>query len=174
MTSLLWLSDLDLDTFLWIDTILNQSAFQCMISQCVHHILDCAWKSKGTKDDTGLMSVFPTDFDIHTSFLTVFRAGGNASLWFSLNVFTEFAEFSGKNICHYSKRARTCHPAASCVSDQDATTVSAERIFKLTQVMLQWFIRFTEFSEFLFYLGKTPLSRFSWSRQLWVTIASIG
>ena len=28
---------------------------------------------------------------------------------FSLNVFTEFAEFSNKNICHYSKRAQTCH-----------------------------------------------------------------
>ena len=26
---------------------------------------------------------------------------------FSLNVFTEFAEFSDKNICHYSKRAQT-------------------------------------------------------------------
>ena len=30
---------------------------------------------------------------------------------FSLNVFTEFAEFSDKNICHDSKRAQTCHSA---------------------------------------------------------------
>ena len=41
---------------------------------------------------------------------------------FSLNVFTEFSD---KNICHYSKRARTCHPVTSCVRDQDATTVPA-------------------------------------------------
>ena len=40
---------------------------------------------------------------------------------FSLNGFTEFAEFSDKNIFHYSKKARTCHPAISCVRDQDAT-----------------------------------------------------
>ena len=26
---------------------------------------------------------------------------------------------------HYSKRARTCHPATSCVRNQDATTVPA-------------------------------------------------
>ena len=32
---------------------------------------------------------------------------------FSLNVFTEFAEFNAKNICHYIKRARTCHPTTS-------------------------------------------------------------
>ena len=28
---------------------------------------------------------------------------------FSLNDFTEFSAFSDKNICHYSKRVRTCH-----------------------------------------------------------------
>ena len=44
---------------------------------------------------------------------------------FSLNVFAEFAGFSDKNICHYSKRARTCHPVTSCVRGQDATTVHA-------------------------------------------------
>ena len=42
---------------------------------------------------------------------------------YSLNVFTEFAEFSDKNNCHCSKRARTCQPATSCVRDQDAITV---------------------------------------------------
>ena len=39
---------------------------------------------------------------------------------FSLNGFTEFDD---KNICHYSKRVRTCHPATSYVRDEDATTV---------------------------------------------------
>ena len=47
---------------------------------------------------------------------------------FSLNVFIEFAEFSDKNIFHYSKRALTCHTATSCVKDQDATTVPAGHI----------------------------------------------
>ena len=37
--------------------------------------------------------------------------------------FTEFSEFNDKNICDYSKRARTCDIATSCVRDQDATTV---------------------------------------------------
>ena len=47
---------------------------------------------------------------------------------FSLNVFTEFSEFSDKNICHYSKMAGTCHPATSCVRDQLATTVPARHM----------------------------------------------
>ena len=47
---------------------------------------------------------------------------------FSLNVFTEFAEFSDKNICHYSKKARTCQSATSCVRDQDATTAPARHM----------------------------------------------
>ena len=37
---------------------------------------------------------------------------------FSLNVFTEFAE----------KRTQTCHPATSCVRDQDATTAPARHM----------------------------------------------
>ena len=75
---------------------------------------------------------------------------------FSLNVFTEFSD---KNICHYSKRVRTCHPSTSCVRDQDATTVSVRHMWETgsliwPQFMLQWFIRFPEF---LFHLGKTSL-----------------
>ena len=74
-------------------------------------------------------------------------------------------EFIDKNICHYSKRARTCHPATSCVRDQDATTAPARHMWetgssKWAQFMLQWSIRFSEFtklSELLFHLGKTPL-----------------
>ena len=49
---------------------------------------------------------------------------------FSLNVFTAFAEFSDKYICHYSKRARTCHTATSCVRDQEATTVPARHMWE--------------------------------------------
>ena len=51
-----------------------------------------------------------------------------SSIEFFLNVVTEFAEFSDKNICHYSKRAQTCHPATSCVRDQDATTAPARQL----------------------------------------------
>ena len=80
---------------------------------------------------------------------------------FSLNVFTEIIEFSDKNICHYSKRAPTCHLAISRVKDQDAPA-PARHVWEtgslnLTKFMFQWFIRFPEFSEFLFHLGKTPL-----------------
>ena len=68
----------------------------------------------------------------------------------------------GKNICHYSKRAPTCHPATFSVRHQDATTVPARHMWETEslnwgQFMLQWFIRFPEFSEFLLHLGKTPL-----------------
>ena len=71
------------------------------------------------------------------------------SFEFSLNVFTEFAEINDKNISHNSKRVQTCHPANSCVRDQDATTASAtttcekDWIFKLSTVIyhicwIQW------------------------------------
>ena len=59
-----------------------------------------------------------------------------------LNVFTEFTKFNDKNICHYSKRTRTCHPATSCVGDQDATTAPARHMWETgslnwLQLMLQ-------------------------------------
>ena len=83
---------------------------------------------------------------------------------FYLYVFTEFAE----NICHYSKRAWTCHSATSCVIPWDATTAPARHMLytgslNWAQIILHWFIRFpefAEFSEFLFHLGKTPMARF--------------
>ena len=58
--------------------------------------------------------------------------------------------------------AQTCHPATSCVRDQDATTAPARYMWETgslnwAQFILQWFIRFPEFSEFLFHLGKTPM-----------------
>ena len=49
---------------------------------------------------------------------------------FSLDVFTEFDECSDKNSNHYIKRARTCHSAAPCVRDQDATTVPARHVLE--------------------------------------------
>ena len=82
-------------------------------------------------------------------------------IWVFLNVLTEFSD---KYICHYSKRARTCHPATSRVRDQDATTVPARHMretvsLNLVQFILQWFIKFAEFSEFLFHSGENPLDR---------------
>ena len=72
----------------------------------------------------------------------------NKPVEFSLNVFTECAEFtevSDKN--HYSKRARICHPTTSCVRDQDATTAPTRHMWETrslnwAQFMLHWFIRF--------------------------------
>ena len=47
------------------------------------------------------------------------------SIEFSLNVFTEFAEFSHKN---YYILKRLFEPATSCVRDQDATTVQTRHM----------------------------------------------
>ena len=85
-------------------------------------------------------------------FLTIFQ--------FSLNVFTESAVFSDKNMCHYSKGFKC---ATFCVGDQDVTTAPARHTWETGslnghQFMLQWFIRFGEFNEFLFHWGKTPFS----------------
>ena len=35
-----------------------------------------------------------------------------------------------KNICHYSKRAQTCHTATSCVRDQNATTAPVRHVLR--------------------------------------------
>ena len=59
----------------------------------------------------------------------------------SLGHFT-INEFS-LNICHYSKRAKTCHIATSCVRDYDATTASARHMLETGS--LNWL----QFSEFL-------------------------
>ena len=78
---------------------------------------------------------------------------------FSLNVFTEFAEFSDKI---FVITAKGLEPATACVRDQDAATGPARHMWETgslnwTQFKLQWFIRFPEFPEFLIHLGKTPL-----------------
>ena len=59
---------------------------------------------------------------------------------FTMNVFTEFNEFSDKNICHYSKRVRMLPQCK-----QVHLTGSLNR----SQSMIQWFIRFPEFAEFI-------------------------
>ena len=46
-----------------------------------------------------------------------------------------FTEFSHKNICHYSRRTQTGHPATSCARDQNARkTHLRDRIFKLSPI----------------------------------------
>ena len=78
--------------------------------------------------------------------------------------FTEFTEFSDKMICHYSKRAQTCHSATSCVRDPDATTAPARhtwdtRYLNWAQFMLQWFsdsLNSLNSVKALLYFGKTP------------------
>ena len=59
-----------------------------------------------------------------------------STLGFFLNVFTEFAESSDKNICHYSKRAQTCYILCTrpgCYHSTSMTLVR-NRIFKLSPV----------------------------------------
>ena len=94
---------------------------------------------------------------------TEITSGTISKLWFEffLNV---FPEFSDKNICHQSKRVRTCN--IFCLRDKDATTASARRMWETGSLnwswfMLQRFIRFpevAEFAGFLFNLGQTPLN----------------
>ena len=78
---------------------------------------------------------------------------------FSLNVFTEFSEFNDKNICHYCKRVQICHLLCwrpGCYHSTSKTHVR-DRIFILSLIHVQLFIRFPEFTKFLFHLMKTPL-----------------
>ena len=61
------------------------------------------------------------------------------------------AEFSDKNICHYSKRAQTCHllcKRPGCYHSTSKTHLKG-RIFKLSPIHASVFkIRFPEFAEF--------------------------
>ena len=67
--------------------------------------------------------------------------------------FSEFTEFSDKNICHYSKRARTCHPATFGVTDQNATT---PRHMWETGSEFAGLRKFAEFSESSALFRKNP------------------
>ena len=60
--------------------------------------------------------------------------------------------------CTCYLRAQTCHPATSCIRDQDATTAPATHMWERgslnwVQFMLQWLIRFLEFAEFSEFLS---------------------
>ena len=100
----------------------------------------------------------------------IFQIGDAITMEFFLNVFTEFSEFSDKNICHYSKRAQTCHPATSCVRDRDATTASARHMWETgslnqAQFMLQWLsdsLNLLNSVKVLLHLGKTPMNGVPW------------
>ena len=55
-------------------------------------------------------------------------------------------------------------PATPCARDQDPTTAPARHVWKTGSLnwpwfVLQWFIRFLEFTEFSFHFGKTPMNR---------------
>ena len=68
---------------------------------------------------------------------------------FFLNVFTEFSKFSDKKYLSL----KGLEPATSCVRDQDAITAPARQMWETGSLnwdkfMLQWFIRFPDFSEF--------------------------
>ena len=77
----------------------------------------------------------------------------------------EFSEFSDKNVCHYSKRAWTCHllcKTSGC-SHRPARHRWETESLNSAQFILQWLIRFPEFadvSEFLLHLGKKHYCQF--------------
>ena len=67
----------------------------------------------------------------------IYKSTCYGTMELSLNLFTEFGEFSDK-----SKRVGTCYPATSCVRDQDATTAPPRHMWETgslngTQFMLQ-------------------------------------
>ena len=78
-------------------------------------------------------------------------------------MFSLYSLNSVTKICHFSKGAQT---ATFCIRDQDATTAPARQMwqtgfFNWSQFMLQWFIRFPEFTKFTesqLNLGKTPIT----------------
>ena len=74
------------------------------------------------------------------------------SFEFFLNVFHWIQRIQWQKI-YDIRRTRTSHTATSCVRDQDATTAPARHMWETgslnwAQFMLQWFIRFPEFTEF--------------------------
>ena len=77
---------------------------------------------------------------------------GRTPLEFFLNVFHWIRRIQWQKM-YGIKRARTCHPVTCSVRDQHATTAPARHIWEIgslnwAQFMLQWFISFSEFTEF--------------------------
>ena len=99
-----------------------------------------------------------------TCFLTERGIIWTTTIWVFPKCFHWIQRIQWQNICHYCKGAQNCHPATSCVRDQDATTVSARHMWETgslnwSHFMLQRFIRFpeiVEFVEFFSHLRKTP------------------
>ena len=50
--------------------------------------------------------------------------------WVFFKCFRWICWIQWQNICHYSKKAQTCHPATSCVTDQDAITGPARHMWE--------------------------------------------
>ena len=76
--------------------------------------------------------------------------------FFPLNVFTEFVNSVTKI---FVITLKGLEPATQPSRDQDVTTAPARQMWETislnwAQFILQWFITFPEFSEFLFHLGK--------------------
>ena len=79
-----------------------------------------------------------------------------------------FAEFGDKNICHYSKKAQTCHTATSCARYQIATTVPARHMWETGSLKLTpnlCFIDSLNSVNACSYLGTTPISAASWAEK---------
>ena len=69
-------------------------------------------------------------------------------LEFSINVSLNSLNSVTKNICHYSKRTRTCHllcKRPGCYHSASKTHMRGS--LNWAQFMLQWFIRFLAFAE---------------------------
>ena len=107
------------------------------------------------------------------------RSPSKAIFEFSLNVFTEFSEFSDKNICHYSKRAGTCQllcKKETRMLPQASKTHVKDRIFKLSPIhssMIYQFpwIRWIHWIAVLFRKNSIVLYLFIiLPRSLWETI----
>ena len=132
----------------YYDNALTNPGEDSCSNACSKMLLSCNTVYLWTSDDRSM-----------TKLIAVQRCTEEIIFEFFLNVFTAFGEFSDKNICHYSKSAQTCKPATFCVRDQDSTTVPARFMWETgslnwAQFIFQWFIRFSEFAEFLFHLGK--------------------
>ena len=78
------------------------------------------------------------------------------SCWVFPKCYHWISEFCDKNSCNYSKRVQTCHllcGRSGCYHSAVRHTWKTESLIWL-QFILQWFIRFFEFTKLLFLLGK--------------------
>ena len=89
----------------------------------------------------------------------------NKAMKFFLNVFTEFTEFSDKNISHYSK-------TACLLLCKRPGCYHSTRSLNWAQLMVLWFIRFPQFTEFSeFNEGGGEITWFDFCAHLDVTLS---